>query len=406
VNESEAASVLASSRKKQAENFSKKSNVELLKNLTFQLDYESYRIAFRDVAASTNERSMIATVLPPKVLCPHTVSLEQVYEFRIEDETINPNYQLLSSLEKLFVCAVMNSFVIDAYLRRSITNHLSFFFVYATPIPRSQPGDRFFAEIVERAAKLICTTPEFNDLAQEVGIGSHQNGTTEECDRATLRAELDGMIAHLYHLTEAEFAHILSTFPIVPEATKQAAIEAYRTFAPPEGDAEIAALIAQSESTTIEFKSTARWNLNDNKKDPTMEQVILKTVAAFLNAQGGTLLIGVNDAGEAIGLAPDYRTLKSGKQNRDGFELWLMGDLLLKELGNDLAPAITISFHILNGQEICKVAVSPSSHEVFLTLKDKNGQSKKLFCIRAGNSTRILDDPSEMLGYIRDRWKT
>ena len=276
-------------------------------------------------------------------------------------------------------------------------------FMYTLRIPRLTDGDRFFAEIVERAAKLICTTPEFDDLAQQVGIGSHQNGTTDAPQRATLRAQLDGMIAHLYHLTESEFAHILSTFPIVPEITKQAALEAYRTFAPPPGDAEIATLITQGESTTLEFKSTARWNLVENKKDPTMEEVILKTVAAFLNTQGGTLLIGVDDTGDTIGLANDYRTCQAGKQNRDGFELWLMGDLLLKKLGNDLAPAIAISFHSLNGQDICKVTVSPSPHEVFVTL-NKSGQSKKLFFIRAGNSTRGLDDPSEMLNYIRDRW--
>ncbi len=54
------------------------------------------------------------------------------------------------------------------------------------------------------------------------------HGVTDEAERAKLRAELDGIIAHLYGLTEAEFVHILSTFPLVPEATKQAALNAYR----------------------------------------------------------------------------------------------------------------------------------------------------------------------------------
>lgn len=353
-----------------------------------ELNYQKYRFAYRAIASSTNFRTLISTILPKNTFSGHSINVSS----SIEDLS-----------HAIYLCAVLNSFCFDFALRQQVSANLTIFFIYQTPVPRLTEGDRFFAEIVERAAKLICTTPEFDDLAQEVGLGSHQDGVTKESDRAQLRAELDGMIAHLYHLTESEFTHILSTFPIVPEATKQSAIEAYRTFAPPEGDAEIANLIAQGESTTIEFKSTARWNLVETKKDRTMEEVILKTVAGFLNAQGGTLLIGVNDAGEAIGLAPDYRTLKSGKQNRDGFELWLMGDLLLKELGNDLAPAISISFHLLNGQDICKVTLSPSPREVFVTLKDKNGQSKKLFFIRAGNSTRSLDDPSEMLNYIRDR---
>jgi len=135
-----------------------------------------------------------------------------------------------------------------------------------------------------------------------------------------------------------------------------------------------------------------------------MEEAILKTVVAFLNTQGGTLLIGVDNAGQAIGLANDYRIYQSGKQNRDGFELWLMGDFLLKKLGNDLVLAIAISFHILNGQEICKVTVSPSPHQVFVTLKDKNGQSKEWFLIRGGNGNRNLDNPSEMLNYSKQRF--
>lgn len=102
------------------------------------------------------------------------------------------------------------------------------FYIYQLPVPRLTKADRPFQKIVERAAKLICTTPEFDDLAAEVGLGSHTNGITDEVQRAQLRAELDGIIAHLYHLTETEFAHILQTFPIVPEATKIMALNAYR----------------------------------------------------------------------------------------------------------------------------------------------------------------------------------
>jgi len=363
-------------------------------------DYEEYRIAIRKIARSKDSRTLISTIIPPYSFAGNSLSVN----FPFNHDANKYNLIRLSYQEIVCLDSLLNSFVLDHVLRSRINTNLNIFHLNELPVPRLRSGDLFFAEIVERAAKLICTTPEFDDLAHQVGIDSHQNGITDAPQRATLRAQIDGMIAHLYHLTESEFAHILSTFPIVSAATKQSALEAYRTFAPPPGDAEIATLITQGESTTLEFKSTARWNLKEAKKDRTLEEVILKTIAAFLNAQGGTLLIGVDDVGAAIGLAPDYRTLKSGKQNRDGFQLWLMGDLLLKELGNDLAPTISISFHILNGQDICKVIVNPAPHEVFVTLKDKNGQSKKCFFIRAGNSTRSLDDPSEMLNYIRDRW--
>ena len=95
------------------------------------------------------------------------------------------------------------------------------FYVYQLPVPRLTAKDWAFAPIVERAAKLICTTPEFDDLAQEVGLGTHANGVTDDAERATWRAELDGLIAHVYGLSDKEFRHILSTFPLVDDATKQ-----------------------------------------------------------------------------------------------------------------------------------------------------------------------------------------
>ena len=97
------------------------------------------------------------------------------------------------------------------------------------PVPRLTASDPAFAPILERAARLICTTPEFDDLAKEVGIKSHRQGATDGGrSGVTIRAELDGLIAHLYGLTEAEFAHILSTFPLVSDPVKVTAQNAYR----------------------------------------------------------------------------------------------------------------------------------------------------------------------------------
>jgi hypothetical protein len=352
------------------------------------LEYTKYRICFRAVGENTNQRNFIATVLPKNAFCGNSLLVTQVSE--------------QSPKTLLFICAMFNSFVLDHSIRSRIARNINMFYIYQLSVPRLQEGDRHFSEIVDRAAKLICTTPEFDDLAAAVGIGSHANGITDETDRATLRAELDGMIAHLYHLTEAEFAHILSTFPIVPEATKQAALEAYRHFTPSSGDPELLALLTQPESQTLEFKSTARWNLVETKKDRTMEDVILKTIAAFLNTDGGTLLIGVTDDGTAIGLADDYRTLQ--KKNRDGFELWLRNDLLFKEMGKAIAPYIQISFPIVNHQEICQVTIQPAPKPVYIDIRDKAGTLQETFFIRTGNATHKLDKPSEIHDYTQQRF--
>ncbi|MCY7407387.1 MAG: ATP-binding protein, partial [Alkalinema sp. CAN_BIN05] len=267
---------------------------------------------------------------------------------------------------------------------------------------RLTKADRTFNQIVDRAAKLICTTPEFDDLAAEVGLSSHTNGITDAIARAKLRAELDGIIAHLYGLTEFEFAHILSTFPIVPQPTKDAALQAYRDFTPPQTEPEILALLQQGESNTIEFKSTARWNLVENKKDRIMEETILKTVAAFLNTQGGTLLIGVADDSTIVGLEPDYQTFQ--KKNTDGFELWLMGDLLLKEFGKPIAPNLTVTFHTVDHKDICRITIVPAPEPIYVEIRDKSGQLQETLFTRTGNSTNKLEKPSEITKYIKQRW--
>ena len=140
---------------------------------------------------------MVASVMPPAF---HGNKFPTI---RVLDDD---GKSLLGNSKQLLLCALFNSFVIDWFVRMKVTTTLNFFYVYQLPIPRMSVKDKEFAPIVERAAKLICTTPEFDDLAKEVGLVSHKNGATNLKERARLRAELDGMIAHLYDLTEEEFA--------------------------------------------------------------------------------------------------------------------------------------------------------------------------------------------------------
>jgi hypothetical protein len=187
-----------------------------------KLDYQTYRLAFRKIARNTDERTMIATIIPPS-LC-----IENLQTVQMLDDRGN---QFISYYAILYLSAIFNSLTYDSLLRLKVTANINYFFVYSTQVPHLTKNDRNFNDIVHRAAKLICTTPEFDELAQEVGLDSHQQGVTDETERAKLRAELDGMVAHLYGLTEDEFSYILTTFPIVNASVKEAALEAYRTFA-------------------------------------------------------------------------------------------------------------------------------------------------------------------------------
>jgi predicted HTH transcriptional regulator len=135
--------------------------------------------------------------------------------------------------------------------------------------------------------------------------------------------------------------------------------------------------VAQGESATLEFKSTAR-------KTPELEKIILRTVAGFLNAQGGTLLIGIADDGTTVGLEADFKSL--GKKGRDGFELFLI-HLLLDNLGKDLAPYIQITFHPLDGQEVCRIQITPAPASRIAYVREGNDE---VLYLRTGNATRRL----------------
>lgn len=349
-----------------------------------KLDYQSYRVGFRSAGENTNIRNFISTIIPPNCFCGNSIILSK---------EINEDWQTL-----LFLCAMFNSFVLDYMVRLKISRNMNMFYIYQLPVPRLPEQDPAFAPIVERAARLICTTPEFDTLAKEVGLGSHENGVTDLIERAKLRAELDGMIAHLYGLTEEEFMHILSTFPLVEQKVKDAALEAYRALAPKPGDREIDALIAKGESEELEFKSSARWDIKENKLNKEMERVIVKTIAAFLNSEkGGTLLTGVDDNGTVIGLQHDYKTLGK-RQDRDGYENFLT-TLLLDYFGKDCSPLIQITIRQLDGKDVCRITAKPSPKPIFV--KDEKGEH--LF-IRAGNSTRILST-REAIEYCKIRWK-
>ncbi len=184
-----------------------------------KLDYQGFRVGFRDVASSTNERTMIATVLPKYIFCPHTMSLENVCTSSLDEKT------------RLFIVAIFNSFISDYLIRQRITAHVSFFFVYNLPIPRLPATDPIFNEIVRRAAQLICTTPDYDDLRAELNATGFKDlqGQTDPKQRAQLRAELDAIIAHLYDLTNEELEHILNTFPLVEKQIKEQVINEFET---------------------------------------------------------------------------------------------------------------------------------------------------------------------------------
>lgn len=328
-------------------------------------EYLQYRLGYRRVGRSTDERAMIATVLPKSVFAADSVTV---------CASVTPKVQC-------YLAAVLNSFAYDWFIRLKISATLNMFYVYQTPVPRLQSGNPIFEQLVNRAAKLICTLPEFGDLARGAGINPAE-AVQDKGARDLIRAEIDAIVAHMYGLTEVEFAHILSTFPIVQAETKDRILAAFRDWKPPSDD-PLLQMIAAGESLRIEFKSSARWDYKRAQVNKELEHVIVKTIAALMNSDGGTLLIGVADDGSILGLDADYQTL--GKKNADAYENWLV-TRLLESIGRDRTRLLRVGFRTIEGKTICRVDVERSSRPVYV--KDPAGVEK--FYVRTGNSTREL----------------
>ena len=158
---------------------------------------------------------------------------------------------------------------------------------------------------------------------------------------------------------------------------------------------EIEELIRGGESDRVEFKSTLRFDLRANAVNKKLEYVIAKTIAAFLNSEGGDILIGIDDQLNALGLEKDIETLR--KKNRDGFELHLV-EVIKKFIGAVNSSHIKISFPEYDDQTICRISVSKSSKPIFTTF-----EGCEYFFIRLGCSSQPLGREDQSL-YEKEHW--
>lgn len=155
-------------------------------------------------------------------------------------------------------------------------------------------------------------------------------------------------------------------------------------------DEALQQVVTNGESDTVEFKSTLRFNLYSGKPDKKMENACLKTVAAFLNSNGGLLLVGVDDSGTPLGLDSD------NFKNEDKLLLhW--NNLFNTCLGLEYAQYVHSAVKNLSGQRILVVQSLTSPSPVFFSR-----ENDEIFYIRAGNSTQQLK-PSEILSYLDQR---
>lgn len=155
-------------------------------------------------------------------------------------------------------------------------------------------------------------------------------------------------------------------------------------------------LITEGENDRVEFKSSIRWDFDNNSASKHLRESIAAAIAGMLNSEGGTLLIGVADDGTVLGIEKDLQTLR--KPDTDGFELALT-DIVKNYLGIEHMACVQTRFEQVDEKQICIVSVEKGSAPVFLAA----GGTHK-FYVRMGNSTCSLDVKATT-SYIQTHWK-
>jgi hypothetical protein len=170
-----------------------------------------YRIGWCDVTAPSNERSLVAALIPPNVICGHkvpTLTFPDVFEWAY-----------------MPWLAVANSFCVDYLARKKVALSMSMTVLDSLPFPRL-PIDHPVADRLARLAlRLTCTGPEmggyWNSMAEHgwctpVDDGTIPPGYVDQNVRAIVRAEIDAIVAHeLFDLSSEELKSVLDTFPVL-----------------------------------------------------------------------------------------------------------------------------------------------------------------------------------------------
>jgi predicted HTH transcriptional regulator len=155
---------------------------------------------------------------------------------------------------------------------------------------------------------------------------------------------------------------------------------------------KIKGMIQTGEGPRLEFKSSLRTNLHTNTIDKSIENAVLKTITAYLNTDGGTLIIGVSDSGEILGLEKD--TFPS----KDKLKLHL-NNMIKDRIGSQFMMFIQYELFPIDDKHVLKIDCLPSTKRVFL----KEGKEEDFFIRNGPSSIKLIG--SSMIDYINHRFK-
>jgi membrane protein YdbS with pleckstrin-like domain len=226
-------------------------------------------------------------------------------------------------------------------------------------------------------------------LSDVVSVETYQSPLSRQIDHATIILEhANGRVTQLKNIPNyLEYVHYIKQH--LPSGGKK------------QGEM-VADLVKRKEDQYLEFKETMRYDARNGSSSKDLEKAVIKTIVGFMNAEGGTLIVGVSDTNEVRGIERDFNTLP--RKDRDGFENHL--NMLIKTMvGLQFSKYVRVVFETIIDavgaeKELCVITVKESHKPAYL----HNGGSHEEFFVRVGNTTQPFS-MSEAEEYIKTHWK-
>ena len=179
--------------------------------------FSEYRIVYRRVTNPTNERTMIASVLPPDIVCAHSIYTIPPYQISpnlvkddLSDNPLHSAYRSAYTNEELFVIVgLLNSIPFDFLMRTKVNLDIIIYKFTESQVPRLTAGDDWFEYIWWRAARLNCYGEAFAEMRERLG---GLDPATETAERRRLQAEIDAAAFHAYGLDRVQTKFVLDDF--------------------------------------------------------------------------------------------------------------------------------------------------------------------------------------------------
>ena len=200
VNSNEGNNIL---RKKEAKRIKKiNKNIQIMP----KLDSDEYRLVWRSITNSTNERTLISTILHPNVYLGNSLNYLNPIKF---DGTryIKP----LSDEETFYLCGIFNSFSLDFILRHKVSTNINIFYLLDLPIPKYDKNNVLHKKIMEYTMMLICTTNEYEKIKKNILRLKPINNLEQ---RIIIQAKINALCAKIYGLTNTDVHIILENFTV------------------------------------------------------------------------------------------------------------------------------------------------------------------------------------------------